>query len=72
MTTPNELARRHFEAALAEAKAESVDMQATIRAFVYLVGEALMADRPAEDAMREIVVIAENIDPDADYTFMRP
>ncbi len=72
MTTPSELARTHFEAALAEAQSAGLDRKATIRAFIYLVGEALMVDHSAEEAMKEIIGIAENIDPDADYMFMRP
>ncbi len=72
MTTPSDIARHHFEAALAQAAASQQSRDATVRAFIYLVGEALMRDHSVEEASRQIISIAENIDPDADYMFMRP
>ncbi|BCW88684.1 hypothetical protein sos41_18250 [Alphaproteobacteria bacterium SO-S41] len=70
--TPSQIAKRHFEAALAEAAADSQDQEAVARGFLGLVVAAFLERRGLADARAELLAAAENADPDTDYAFMRP
>ena len=70
--TPSQIARRHFEAALAEAAAAQQDQEAVARGFLGLVVTAFLERRGLADARAELLAAAENADPDTDYAFMRP
>ena len=67
-----EIARRHFAAALAEAKQAGLDADAIARQMLALVISTYLEARPIADVRAEILAAAENIDPDTDYMFMRP
>jgi hypothetical protein len=68
----NAIARKHFEAALAEAKAEGVPADILARYTLSLVVRAFLGTRPLGDVKAELIAAAENADPDTDYLFMRP
>lgn len=68
----SDIARRHFAAALAEAKAQGADPDAVARMTLSLVIETFLQRRSVADVRAEILGAAENVDPDTDYAFMRP
>ncbi len=72
MTTPTRIARAHFAAAMAEASDSGQGKDAVARAFMALVLETHLRSRPIEDVRKELINMAENLDPDTDYIFMRP
>jgi len=72
MTSATQIAKTHFASAMAEADEADQGHDAVARALMNLVLETFLATRPVEDVGRELVNLAENLDPDTDYTFMRP
>jgi hypothetical protein len=66
------IAKTHFEAALADAKANGIDADSVARYTLSLVVETFLATRPLKDVQTELIAAAENADPDADFMFMRP
>jgi len=72
MSSATQIAKTHFGAAMAEANEAGQGHDAVARALMNLVLETFLATRPVEDVGRELVNLAENLDPDTDYTFMRP
>jgi len=67
-----DIARRHFAAALAEAKAQGQDADAVARNTLALVITSMLERRSVADVRAEILAAADNVDPDTDYMFMRP
>ena len=67
-----QIAKAHFDAALAEAEAHGIDRDVIARYTLSLVVEAFLATRPLADVQAELIAAAENADPDTDYMFMRP
>jgi hypothetical protein len=67
-----EIAKRHLELALAEAKAAGCDIDATARYMLGSVIQKYLEYRTVEDVRSELQFVAENCDPDTDYMFMRP
>ncbi len=70
--TASEIARTHFAAAMAQAKAEGQDLDAVARAFLSAVVTSFLERRSLPDVKAELLGAAENADPDTDYMFMRP
>ncbi|MBL6853330.1 MAG: hypothetical protein ISS15_15510 [Alphaproteobacteria bacterium] len=68
----DQIARRHFGAALAEAAAQGQDPDATARCLLNLVLESYLARRSVADVRSELLFLADNCDPDTDFMFMRP
>ncbi|HTP77311.1 MAG TPA: hypothetical protein VMJ73_10050 [Rhizomicrobium sp.] len=66
------IALKHVEAALAEARAEGADADATARYMLGAIVHKYLEYRSLEDVRAELRFVAENCDPDADYMFMRP
>lgn len=67
-----DIAEKHFDAALAEAKAGGFDTDATARHLLGLVIAQYLQTRSVKDVQSELTYLAENCDPDTDYVFMRP
>lgn len=67
-----QIAKTHFDAAIAEAETQAIDTDAIARYTLALVVKAFLATRPLADVQAELVAAAENADPDTDYMFMRP
>ena len=67
-----QIAKKHFEAALEEAKAQDIAPDTLARYTLSLVVETFLATRPLEDVQAELAAAADNADPDTDYMFMRP
>lgn len=70
--TAGELARLHFSAAMAAAKAEGQDFDAVARAMLSAAVSSMLERRGVADVRAELLAAAENVDPDTDYAFMRP
>lgn len=68
----SEIASRHFSAALAEAKAASLDDDGLCRALLGLVIGKYLETRSVADVQSELHFLADNCDPDTDFAFMRP
>ena len=67
-----EIARKHFNAALAETKSHGIGSDTIARYTLSLVVNAFLEKRPLKDVQAELIGAAENADPDTDYMFMRP
>ena len=67
-----EIAHRHFAAALAEAAATHDDPDAVARCMLNLVVETYLKTRTLKDVRSELLFVADNCDPDTDFMFMRP
>jgi hypothetical protein len=72
MAKPREIAATHFDAALEEARRAGVEPDTIARYMLTRVVETYLATRGVDDVRREILTLADNIDPDTDYMFMRP
>lgn len=68
----SDLARKHFDAAMQEAKAGHLDPDAVARALLGFVVTQYLQTRSVKDVQSELQFVAENCDPDTDYLFMRP
>lgn len=66
------IARKHFDAALADAEAQGYDVDALARAMLSRVVTAFLGVRDVNDVQAELIAAAENADPDGDHVFMRP
>ena len=66
------IAKRHLELAIAEATKAGSDADATARYMLGWVVSEFLAHRPVADVRAELLFVAENCDPDTDFTFMRP
>lgn len=66
------IAEHHFKAAVDEAKANNVDVDALCRSLLGLVVSQYLQTRSVADVQSELRFIAENCDPDTDFAFMRP
>jgi hypothetical protein len=67
-----EIAKRHFAAALSDAAVEREDPDTLARCMLNLVVETYLKSRPLKDVRSELQFVAENCDPDTDFMFMRP
>jgi hypothetical protein len=66
------IARSHFAAAMAQAKAEGQDLDAVARTLLAEAVKSMLKRRSVKDVQAEILAAADNVDPDKDYMFMRP
>lgn len=68
-----QMVAKHVEAALAEAAAQKIENEVVAR---YLLSEAVrvfkQAKRSDKDIAAELVGLAENLEDDPTYAFMRP
>ena len=67
-----EIARRHFEAALAEAKAGEAGSDSLGRHMIDVVIAHFLRTRSVDDVRRELQFIVDTVDPETDFVFMRP
>ncbi len=72
MTDEHALVRRHFDALLADAKAQSIPADVIGRLALQEVVALWLRARPWRDVAAELEFSARSLDPDADFEFMRP
>jgi hypothetical protein len=68
----DEIARRHFAAAVSEAEVAGVGHDSLCRTLLGLVVSKYLTTRGVADVQSELHFVADNCDPDADFMFMRP
>jgi hypothetical protein len=67
-----EIARKHFESAIADATRAGLDPEAVARYTLSLVIAKYREAHSVEDVRSELSFLADNCDPETDYVFMRP
>ena len=67
-----DLIRQHFKAMLAEASAAGMRSDAVGRMLLDEIIALWLRERRLEDVEAELRYTLDNLDPDQDYTFMRP
>lgn len=65
-------ARRELEASLGRAQEHGFDPLLSLRAMLSEAVELNRMEREAADLAQELQFLAENLDPERDYAFMRP
>lgn len=70
--TPGTIARTHFDAAVADARAAGIDADALCRSLMGMIVAQYLETRPVSDVRAELKFVADNCDPDTDHIFMRP
>ena len=68
----SDIAHRHFAEAVAEAERAAQDVDSLCRALLGLVVSKYLESRAVADVQSELRFIADNCDPDTDFSFMRP
>jgi hypothetical protein len=68
----SQIAKLHFDAAIAAAEADHLDTDSICRALLGLVVSKYLESRAVADVQSELRFVAENCDPDTDFMFMRP
>ncbi len=68
----SEIAKLHFDAAIAAAESAGADADGVCRALLGLVVAKYLERRSVSDVQSELRFVAENCDPDTDFAFMRP
>ena len=76
MTNPgfsvSDLARRHAQAAVDEGKTHGQPADSVARALLNAAVEIYRRERGVEDIRRELTFVAEHLDEDDEFEFMRP
>ena len=67
-----EIARRHFEAALADANASEQGSDSLGRYMIDVVIAHLLKTRSLDDVRSELQFMVDTLDPETDFVFMRP
>lgn len=65
-------ARQELEASLQRAREQGFDPQLSLRALLSEAVELNRLQRDAADLAQELEFLADNLDPERDYAFMRP
>jgi hypothetical protein len=68
----SQIAKLHFDAAIAAAEADNLDSDSVCRALLGLVVSKYLESRAVSDVQSELRFVADNCDPDTDIMFMRP
>lgn len=72
MISASAIAQKHFGEAMREAVGAGYDPDSLARYMLGLVVSSYLARRTVDDVRSELLFVAENCDPDAEYPFMRP
>lgn len=72
MASISSIVKKHVEAAVAEAAQTGYKREEVARTLMSFVLQIYRETRPAEDIAEELRYVLGNLDPDQDYTFMRP
>jgi len=68
----HQICLKHLEAALTEASAFGIPADVVGRAMLGQVVRHWLSERTVEDVRSELSFAMDNLDPDQDYSFMRP
>lgn len=72
MSTDSEIVKRHVSALIEETKASGTPTDVVGRMLIQEAIELWNAERDWQDIASELKFMADNLDPDLDYEFMRP
>lgn len=72
MNAETEIAKRHLEALLGEMARAEVPADVVGRLLLQHAVEIWKAERSLSDIREELAFVAESLDPDTDFEFMRP
>jgi len=72
MSADRDIVKRHVEALLAESDRAKTPRDVVGRLLLEHVVEIWLGSRSQADVARQLVFTAEHLDPDTDFTFMRP
>tara|TARA_R110000868_G_scaffold142460_2_gene359823 strand:- start:593 stop:811 length:219 start_codon:yes stop_codon:yes gene_type:complete len=72
MTSARDIVTKHVDAMIAEAKGEQVPTDVLGRIMFEQVLRIWRESRTLEDIRAELETAVEHLDPDEDFTFMRP
>jgi len=72
MSAQKDLVATHVAAMLDEARAKNIPSDLVGRELLNQVVEIFRQERSIEDIASELMFTAENLDPDTEFTFMRP
>ena len=72
MSAQKDLVGRHVEAMLAEAAEANIPSDLIGRELLNQAIAVFQLERSVEDIASELTFTAENLDPDTEFTFMRP
>ena len=72
MGTDRELVQRHVEALIEAAATAGVPADVAARLLLQEVVEIWKRNRSLDDISSELKFVADNLDPDTDFEFMRP
>jgi hypothetical protein len=72
MSEQSELVAAHVQTLLAEAQDKNIPTDLIGRELINAAIQIYQAKRSIDDIAQELTFLAENLDPDTEYTFMRP
>lgn len=72
MASLSSIAKKHLQAAIDEAAETGYPPEDIARSMLSFVIQTWQESRDKQDIVNELTYVLENIDPDTDYTFMRP
>ena len=72
MSDISTIVRRHVDAAVAEAGEQGFPAETVARTMLSFVLAIYRQERDIADIRSELENVIENLDPDGEYTFMRP
>jgi hypothetical protein len=72
MSEQQDLARKHLEALMAEARTAKLPKDVVGRALLAQLVESWLEGRDWENVASELRFTADSLDPDTDFEFMRP
>ena len=72
MASLSEIVSKHYEAALAEAAGTGYPAEDVARTVLAFVVQTYRATRPIAAIADELRGVIDNLDPEGEYTFMRP
>jgi hypothetical protein len=70
--TSGKIAKRHLDAAIADARTAGIDPDVLCRSLLGLVVAKYLETRAISDVQSELRFVADNCDPGTDHIFMRP
>ena len=72
MAQLSDIVRKHVDAALSEAAENKYPPEDVARTLISFAVQTWRDNRSIDDVAQELRYILENLDPDQEYTFMRP
>lgn len=72
MAALSDIAKKHMDAAIAEAAETGYGADDIARTMLTFAIHAMRQSKKPKEILEELQYVADNLDPDREYTFMRP